>query len=111
MEAPIIGGLLAFLGGAAVALLNFGLNLRTLKRRPAALPYLSVVRQLLNVGCLAAAFFLADVLPWGRVPLLVGAAVGLTIPAILLSMRLAKINDSLRADADTSSEKGADTHE
>lgn len=113
MGSPIVGGLLAFLGGCAVSALNYGINLRVLKRRPAALASMSIVREILSVVYLAAAYLLANVLPWGYVPLLVGAALGLTIPSIFLSFRLAKINDALSADAEgeTSSGKGADQNE
>lgn len=111
VDLPVIGGALAFLGGAAVSALNFWINLRTLKANPSALAYMSVVRQLLNVAYLVAVFFLARVLPWGYTAPLVGAAVGLTLPAIFLSMRLAKINDSLSARADASSGKGEEKHE
>lgn len=111
MTSPIIGGLLAFLGGCAVSALNFWINLGALKKKPSALASLSIVRQLWSVGYLVAVFFLARVLPWDIVPLLVGAAVGLTVPAFLFSMRLAKINDSLASGSSDPSGKGEDTHE
>lgn len=107
----IIGGLLAFLGGAAVSWLNYRINLRTLEKKPSALASISILRQLLSVGYLVAVFLLSGVLPWGHVPLLVGAALGLTIPSILLSLRLARINDSRPAGAEPSSGKGEDPNE
>lgn len=109
MNAPIVGGLLAFLGGAAVSLLNYWINYRTLKRKPAALASMSVVRQLLSVGYLAAVFLLAKVLPWDYMPLLLGAAIGLTVPSVLLSMRLAKLNDAHRFGEENA--KGEESHE
>ena len=109
MDAPIVGGLLAFLGGAAIAALNFYINLRTLRRKPQALASMSMVRQVLNVGYLVAVFLLAKVLPWDYIPLLVGAAVGLTVPAFLLSLYLAKLNDAKSVPAE--SEKGEETNE
>lgn len=111
MEAPIVGGALAFLGGAAVSALNYCINLRTLRKKPAALANVSIVRQLLNVGYLAAVFFLARVLPWDYLPLLLGAAIGLTAPAVLLSLRLARINDALPSKTDENSGKGDTPHE
>ena len=95
MASPIVGGLLAFAAGLAVAGINYGVNLSVLKKKPAALASLSVVRQALNVGCLAAAYFLSKVLPWDSAPLLIGAALGLTIPSVLFSLRLAKQNDAM----------------
>lgn len=109
MGAPIIGGLLAFLGGAAVSALNFWINLRTLRRKPQALASMAIVRQLLNVGYLVGVFFLAKLLPWDYLPLLLGAAIGLTVPAFLLSLYLAKLNDAQSVPAE--SEKGEETNE
>lgn len=108
MGSPIIGGVLAFLAGFAVSGINYALSLRVLKRKPQAIGSISVVRQALNIGCLAAAFFLSKVLPWGSAPLLVGTALGLTIPSVLLSMRLAKINDALNASSANAPMEGDD---
>ncbi len=113
MASPVVGFALAFLGGAAVAALNFWINTRTLTKKPEALATMSIARQLLSVAYFVAVFFLSRVLPWDYVPLLLGAAVGLTVPAILFSFRLAKINDSLSAPAedDKTSGKGDPSHE
>ena len=114
MDSPIIGGVLAFVFGTAVAVLNYCINLRTLKKNPSAISTMSVVRQILNIACLAAAFLLSRILPWDAVPLLIGAAAGLTIPSFALAVKLAKINDSLQAppeEEDASGEKGDETHE
>ena len=108
MSSPFIGGVLAFLAGFAVSGVNYALNLRAVRKRPDAIASLSVVRQALSIGCLAAAYFLARVLPWGSTPLLVGAALGLTIPSVLLSMRLAKINDALSEAAAHTTVEGDD---
>lgn len=108
MDSPVVGGLLAFLAGCAVSALNYGINRQTLKKNPANLAHMSVVREILSVACLAAAFLLGKTLPCGPVPLLIGAAAGLTIPSILLSFRLAKLNDAASAQADDPSEKGDD---
>ena len=111
VQSPIIGGLLAFLVGCGVAYVNYRINLYTLRKRPNLLATLSGVRQFLNVACLAAAYILGKTLPWGRVPLLVGAAVGLTVPSVLLSLRLAKKNDALAEPSpDESASKGEDRH-
>ena len=109
MDSPVVGGLLAFLFGAAVSVVNYGINRRTLQNNPANIANIAIVRQILSVACFVAVFLLAKVLPWDYVPLLVGAAIGLTVPAILLSFRLAKLNDAASAaQAETSSEKGDD---
>ena len=95
MGAQIAGGLLTFLGGTAVSAINYAINRWTLRNRPDSLASMSIVRQILSVAYFATVYVLRDSLPWDMVPLLVGAAVGLTIPNILFSMRLAKKNDAL----------------
>ncbi len=110
MDSPIFGGLLAFLGGAAISVLNYFINLQILRKKPSMLASTAVLRQILNVGYLAAVFFLARVLPWDHIPLLVGAAVGLTIPSFLLALRLAKINDARSSAKDENPEKGDDSN-
>ena len=110
MSSPIVGGAVAFLIGFAIAALNYRINLWTLKKKPDRLANLSIVRQALNVACLIAAFLLGKVLPWGQAPMLIGAALGLTVPAIFFAFRLAKLNDAASTQADESSEKGADTN-
>lgn len=111
MDAPILGAALAFLGGAAVSALNFWINLRALRKNPAALANLSILRQALSAGYLFAVFLLARVLPWDYLPLLLGAAIGLTVPSVLFSLRLARINDALPAPSDENSGKGDTPHE
>lgn len=94
METQIVGGLLAFLGGVAISILNYCINRWTLKNKPDALAAMSVVRQLLNLVYLFAVFFLRNVLPWDIAWLLIGAALGLTVPSILLSVWLARQSTS-----------------
>jgi len=98
MDSPVVGAILAFLGGTAVSAVNFAINLRTLRKSPASLATVSILRQALNVAYLVAVFFLCRVLPWGHVPLLLGAALGLTIPAMLFAVLLARINDRQKAE-------------
>ena len=52
MDQPLVQGLLAFLGGAAVSGLNALLSARLLNRKPSAYASFSAVRQLFNVACL-----------------------------------------------------------
>ncbi len=109
MSSPVVGGLLAFAGGCAVSVLNYFINRRTLEKKPSALASVSVARQFLSIGYLVLVFFLAKVLPWDHAPLLLGAAVGLTIPSILLAMRLAKLNDSMKKTRSDTTGKGDDS--
>lgn len=104
MSSPLTGAFLAFLGGAVIAGVNYGINLRALREKPSSLASLSTLRQLLSVGYLAAVYLLTPSLPWDLTPLLVGAALGLTIPAILFAFRLS------RAHSAAADERGDDTN-
>ena len=81
------GAVLAFLGGTAVAGLNFWLNLRALKKDPSTLTRLYSLRQILNVAYLAGVFFLGRAVSRELAPLLLGAALGLTIPAFFFAVQ------------------------
>ena len=95
LDSPIIPGVVALLGGFAVAWLNYRINLRALKKNPSSLASLSFARQFLSVAYLILVYVVAGALGLDRTAPLVGAAVGLTIPSVLLAFRLAKINDEL----------------
>ena len=110
MSSPLAGALLAFLGGCVISYVNYRINLYALRRRTSLLATLSAVRQLLSVAYFVLVYALTRALPWGLAPLL-GAAVGLTVPSVLLAMRLARKNDAGEGPAkDTSSEKGEEDH-
>lgn len=98
MESAWIGAAAACAGGVAVALINDRLSRAVLRRRPALLPSFFAVRQLINVLYLAALYFLSRVLPWGLLPLLIGGALGVTVPSMLLALRLARRNDAQRQE-------------
>ena len=106
MANPIVGAVLTFLGGTAVAGLNFCLNLRTLKKDPSALVQTYTLRQILNVAYLAGVFFLARAMSREMFPLLLGAALGLTIPAFFFAVKLMKLNDALHDKARAEDTKG-----
>ena len=90
MDQPIVQGIAAFLGGAAVSGLNAALSARLLKRRPSAYASFSAVRQLFSVGYLVIVFFAARALGWDVTAPLLGAALGLTALSMLFSVFLAR---------------------
>ncbi|MBQ6824673.1 MAG: hypothetical protein IJP27_08465 [Clostridia bacterium] len=98
----IIGAALAFIVGAAVAVLNYSLSRFMLKKHPQQYAAMQVVRQLLQVGYLLAIFFLAGYTPWDRMWLLVGGCLGVTLPMIWFTMQLLKLNQSLQGKEESS---------
>ena len=106
MSHSLIGAALAFLGGAVIALLNAWLTGLVLRKKPSVFSSFFAVRQILNIAYLALVYYLSRFLPWGLAPLLLGAAIGLTVPSFFFTARLTKHNDELHKK--NSSPKGDD---
>lgn len=98
MESALVGFVLALAGGVAIAALNDRMARAALRRGPTQLSALFVVRQILNVSYLAALFLLSGLLPWDTVALLLGGALGITVPSIFFAGRLVKLNDALKRE-------------
>jgi len=88
VENPIVGAFLAALIGAVIAYLNYRISLLILKKSPQLTAYISIPRQFVNIAYLAAVYFAAPFTPWGLMELLVGAAIGITVPMFVLTGRL-----------------------
>lgn len=89
------GGLLAFCIGAAIAAGNYAFSRYILKRHASKYAGLQIVRQLVQVGYLVLLFALGGRTPWDTVWLLVGGALGVTLPMLWFTYRLVKLNDSM----------------
>lgn len=90
MQTAVVGGLLACALGVLLAFGNDRLTRAVCKRKPSLLMPLFVVRQVINIAYLAALYFLSPALPWNVTPLLIGGALGITLPPVFLAPRLAK---------------------
>lgn len=99
MQSPIVGAVLTFLGGAGIALLNARLSSKAAEKGAAEFSRLSRLRQIFNIGYIVLVFLLSRVLPWDMMPLLIGAALGLTIPSFYFTWRLIKENEAKRKAA------------
>ena len=93
MERPIIGGILAFLVGCGIAAVNAAITKRTLEKNPKRFASIAPLRQGINVAYLVLIFTFGAYLPWDRTALLLGGAIGVTVPSFLFALRLAKQND------------------
>lgn len=107
MDQPLVQGLLAFLGGAAVSGLNALLSARLLNRKPSAYASFSAVRQLFSVACLVLVFFGSRALGWDVTAPLIGAALGLSTLSVLFAVLLARRNDK-RSKSAAADRKGDD---
>ncbi len=87
MSRDVIFAIAAFLGGSLVSLANALIAAKALKTGKAGF---QVVRSALNIGYLTAVFFITKNMDCNIAWPLVGAAVGLTVPAVLFALEIAK---------------------
>lgn len=87
-----IGGALAFFTAACVSVLN-GLNTnRMLKKQNQNRKFfwVYILRQLINISLLSTVFLIRNCLPFSYVYLLIGTAMGITVPSIILALYSSK---------------------
>ena len=99
-----LGPVLSFLAGAAIATGNFLLANRVLKKHPGRYLPFSLLRQGIQVAYLAALFFWGDALPWNKWHLLLGGALGITLPMLFFTVKLLKTNASLTSETEEEEE-------
>ena len=91
LSSSLPGALIAAAVGACLALLNFAVTRRAaLKADGSLLGLAPVLRMAVDVGYLAAVYFLAPHTPWDRTWLLAGAAAGVTVPLFILTPLLVR---------------------
>ena len=91
METKYIAALIAFLGGALISLINALITAKQVKSSEEQnLANVSLLRQALSMIYLAATFFVIRKLGIDPMMPLLGAAIGLTVPAILFTLTIAK---------------------
>ncbi len=88
MPTSLPGAILAAALGAAIAYANYRLTERAARNPAERFGLVSLARQVLNLGYLAAVFLLAPLTPWDRIWCLVGAVAGLTLPTFFFTFRL-----------------------
>lgn len=86
------GAVLAFLGGAAVAVVNHALTQRQMRKKPDKLPSFFIFRQILNIACLGGVYLLCEFLGRDTMTPLIAAALGLTLSSVVLASRLSGSN-------------------
>lgn len=93
MSREVIGALIAAVLGVGVAVINYLISRYVLQRQPDKYALFSVLRQGLQIGLLVGVYFAARGLSVAVTWPLVGAAVGMTVPMLLLTHRLLHVND------------------
>lgn len=90
----IIGAIIAFLIGFCISAVNYAISKYILKKHTSKYPYLQFIRLPLQIGYLVALYFCSGFTPWGVDWLLIGGALGVTVPMLFFTYRLVKINDA-----------------
>ncbi len=106
MPRSLPGALAAFLAGALVAFVNYRIAAKAARSDGPLFQAAPVLRMLLDVGALLAAWFVAPHTPWDRTWLLAGTAVGLTLPQILFTPLLLRGLDRRTTESGNAPERG-----
>ena len=89
------GSLLGFAGGLGISYANYIISKAVLRRSPSKYASSTVLRQLLNIGYLVLLYFVAPYTLWKGIYLLIGGALGITLPMFFYTARLIKLSGEL----------------
>lgn len=107
VDAGLLGGVAAFVFGAILALVNYLISRAVMRRKPSMFSFTAVVRQLINIGGLAALYFAAPHTPFGTLPLVIGGVLGETLPMLYFTFLLLRDEKSVRgAEEENNGKKG-----
>ena len=90
MSGNYIAALIAFLGGSVISMINAFITAKQVNSESHQITTASSIRQILSFAYLVGTYFVARRLPVDLYWPLIGAAVGLTAPAILFAFTIAK---------------------
>ena len=107
MVGNIIGALLTFVLGVAVAFLNYTVARYILQKRPDLYGSSAVLRQLIQVAYLVAVYFVGSHISVNLWYLLIGAVLGVTLPLFYFTKKLLALSASLRDEEKNAVKEGA----
>ena len=91
----------AFVPGAAIAGVNYIIARRTLTNRPQLFASVTMLRQVFSIVYLVAAYFVSRMwIPDCMLSILIGAALGVTLPSFFFTSKLLRINASMNSAQD-----------
>ncbi|MBR6090115.1 MAG: hypothetical protein IKP86_09290 [Anaerolineaceae bacterium] len=90
METKYIAALIAFLGGSLISLINAVITAKQVASENRSAGSASLMRQVLSMAYLALTWFVIRKMGIDQLFPLLGAAIGLTVPAILFTITIAK---------------------
>ena len=103
MNINILPALVSLIGGAAIAVINSIITAKAMKKGSNAAAASSLIRSALNIGYFAAVFMIFRGGSCNIIYPLLAAAVGLTVPSIILAIR---ISSKIQHNADNQKEEG-----
>ena len=106
MTPDIIAAFCTFAAGAGIAAVNYLISKAVLRSSPQKFSFVTVLRQVIQIGYLVAVFFVTQKLGLNMVYTLIGAVVGMTLPMFVFTKKLISFNDQLKSDK---KEKGDDS--
>ena len=107
MIGNIIGALLAFALGIAVAFFNYILARQILLKRPDMYGASAIMRQIIQVVFLVTVYFVGDHVSVSLWYLLIGAVLGITLPLFYFTKKLLKLSASMRSNEIEDEKEGA----
>ncbi len=95
MAHNIIGALTCAAAGFLIAYVNYALSRKILRTCPEKFVLSTVVRQVVQVGYLAAVYLVGSGFSVNIIYLLAGAVIGMTVPMLFFTKKLVAFNESL----------------
>ena len=84
----MLGAVITFSIGVLLATVNYYLSRYIMRNSTKGLAPFSFLRQLINIGYMVLLFLVADSLPWDIMPVIVGGALGITLPIFFFTKKL-----------------------
>lgn len=92
----ILGAVITFALGVGISALDFLISKYFLEKNPDKFATTSVIKQLINVAFLVGVYMVSGYIHIGLIYLLVGAVLGVTLPMLIFTRKLLKLNEALR---------------
>ena len=95
----ILGAVIAFTSGVGISALNYFISKYFLQKRPDKFAMTTVIKQIINVAFLVAVYAISDYVPCKFMYLIIGAVLGITLPMLIFTRKLLKLNGQKHSDS------------
>lgn len=94
MKYEIVGAAIAASVGFAIAYINYVISKSVLEKSPQKYSFTTVLRQIIQIGYLAAVYFIGEKTGIDVIYLLIGAVLGITLPMFYFTKKLVNFNEA-----------------